>query len=346
VILRGRTREELLLFWADPMKAKWTKFLFVLVLPAVWTLGGCATQSDMDTLQRDSNSLTKEVLGLQRNLYDLNAELREISSRLDSLEKQTGTLQRDVNVMSGEVKSKVGLLEKEMESSSQPMRRYQADLGARLDKMQLELQNLTGRSEEGKYFAEKTFEATKNYQTRLEELEKRVAALSRGPEGGERKAEPPAGPGLGRGEGEKPPVITAPAVPSKEAPKKPVASPDEAYKRSYDLYSKGNIEEAQREFKRFLEVYPKSKYAENAHFWLGECYFSQKKYEDAILEYDEVIKKYPKGNKVPDALYRQGMAFLEMKDTTNAKLILKEVVRRFPQTDQATRARKKLKEIG
>jgi len=340
VILRGRTREEFPLLWADAMIAKWTKFLLVLVLPAVWTLGGCASQSDMDTLQRDSNNLTKEVLGLQRNLYDLNAELREISGRLDSLEKQTGTLQRDVNVMSGEVKSKVGLLEKEMESSSQPMRRYQADLGARLDKMQLDVQNLTGRFEEGKYFAEKTFEATKNYQARLEELEKHVAALSKVPEGKEKKPWPV------KGEEEKPPVIAAPAVPPKEASKKPVASPDEAYKMAYNLYSKGNIEEAQREFKRFLEVYPKSKYAENAHFWLGECYFSQKKYEDAILEYDEVIKKYPKGNKVPDALYRQGMAFLEMKDTTNAKLILREVIRRFPQTDQATRARKKLKELG
>jgi len=335
------------------MKATWIKFFLALILPMVWILGGCATQSDMDAVQRDSNNMTKEVLGLQRNLYDLNAELKEISAKLDSLEKRTSTLQRDVNVMSGDVKSKVGLLEKEMESSSQPMRRYQADLGARLDKMQLEIQNLTGRFEEGKYFAEKTFGATKNYQTRLEELEKRVAALGKGTEVGERKAEPAAGPGLEKAGEEKAPVITAPAAPSKEAPakkaeplKKPVSGPDEAYKKAYDLYSKGNIDEAQREFKRFLEAYPKSKYAENAHFWLGECYFSQKKYEDAILEYDEVIKKYSKGNKVPDALYRQGMAFLEMKDTTNAKLILKEVIRRFPQTDQATRARKKLKELG
>jgi len=336
------------------MKATWMKFFLALILPAVWMLGGCATQSDMDAVQRDSNNMTKEVLGLQRNLYDLNAELKEISAKLDSLEKRTGTLQRDVNVMSGEVKSKVGLLEKEMESSSQPMRRYQADLGARLDKMQLEVQNLTGRFEESKYFAEKTFGATKNYQTRLEELEKRVAALGgKGPDVGERKAEPAAAPALEKAGEEKAPVITAPAVPSKgtpakkaEPPKKAVAGPDEAYKKAYDLYSKGNIDEAQREFKRFLEAYPKSKYAENAHFWLGECYFSQKKYEDAILEYDEVIKKYSKGNKVPDALYRQGMAFLEMKDTTNAKLILKEVIRRFPQTDQATRARKKLKELG
>jgi len=335
------------------MKATWIKFFLALILAMAWIIGGCATQSDMDAVQRDSNNLTKELLGLQRNLYDLNAELKEISAKLDSLDKRTNTLQRDVNVMSGEVKSKVGLLEKEMESSSQPMRRYQADLGARLDKLQLEVQNLTGRFEESKYFAEKTFGATKNYQTRLEEMEKRMGALGKGPEVGERKGEPAAGPALEKAGEEKAPVITAPAATSKEAPakkaeplKKPVAGPDEAYKKAYDLYSKGNIDEAQREFKRFLEAYPKSKYAENAHFWLGECYFSQKKYEDAILEFDEVIKKYPKGNKVPDALYRQGMAFLEMKDTTNAKLILKEVIRRFPQTDQATRARKKLKELG
>jgi tol-pal system protein YbgF len=283
----------------------------------------------------------------------LNAELKELSAKLDSLDKRTGNLQRDVTAMSGEMKTKVGLLEKEMESSSQPMRRYQADLGARLDKLQLEVQNLTGRFEESKYFAEKTFGATKNYQTRLEETEKRIAALSKSVESAEKKPEALGTPSGERAGEERHPAVGPAPEATKEPPgrkpevaKQPVAGPDEAYKKAYELYSKGKIDEAQKEFKRFLEVYPKSKYAENSHFWLGECYFSQKKYEDAILEFDEVIKKFPKGNKVPDALYRQGMAFLEMKDTTNAKLILKEVLRRFPQSDQANRARKKLQEIG
>jgi tol-pal system protein YbgF len=251
------------------------------------------------------------------------------------------------------MKARMGSMTKEMESSTQPMRRSQADLGARLDKLQLEVQNLTGRFEESKYFAEKTFGATKNYQARLEEQEKRVAALSKSLEGVEKKPEPAVKPPTEKGGEEKPPMVVSPSEPSTETPAKKsepppktVAGPDEAYKKAYDLYTKGSIEDAQKEFKKFLEAYPKSKYAENAHFWLGECYFTQKKYEDAILEYDEVIKRYAKGNKVPDALYRQGIAFLEMKDTTNAKLILKEVVRRFPQSDQANRARKKLKEIG
>ena len=326
------------------MKSTRNQILLGLLLLGIWAFGGCASQSDLDAVQRDSNSLTKEFLGLQRDIYDLNAELKAVSTKLDSLDKRTGSLQQEVSAMSNEMSTKVGLLEKDMESSSQPMRRYQADLGARLDKMQLDVQNLTGRFEESKYFAEKTFGATKNYQARLEELENRVAVLTKSL-GSAEKPEAPGKPSLEKEE--KPPGIGLTPEAAKETPgKKPLASPDEAYKNAYELYSKGKIDEAQKEFKRFLEVYPKSKYVENSHFWLGECYFSQKKYEDAILEFDEVIKKFPKGNKVPDALYRQGMAFLEMKDTTNAKLILKEVLRRFPQSDQANRARKKLQEIG
>jgi len=337
------------------MKMARNQIFWGIILLGIWGLSGCATQGDLDAVQRDSNSLTKEFLGLQRNIYDLNAEVKAVSAKLDSLDKRTGNLQRDLSALSSEAKTKVGLLEKEMESSSQPMRRYQADLGARLDKLQLDVQNLSGRFEESKYFAEKTFGATKNYQTRLEELEKRVAALSKSGEGLEKKPEAPVAPSVEKAGEEKPPVVVpvapeatkeTPAKKPEVAKKPPAAGPDEAYKKAYELYSKGKIDDAQKEFKRFLEAYPKSKYVENSHFWLGECYLSQKKYEDAILEFDEVIKKFPKGNKVPDALYRQGMAFLEMKDTTNAKLILKEVVRRFPQSDQANRARKKLQEIG
>ena len=344
---------------ANSMKSSQKKILSLLCLACLFLLSGCATQGDLDSVQRDTNNTTKELLGLQRNIYDLNAEMKNFSGKVEALEKRTSDLQRQVGTLNGEVKSKVGLLEKEMETSSQPMRRYQADLGARLDKLQLDVQNLAGRFEESKYFSEKTLGATKNSQTRLEDLEKRVAALQKNLEGGEKKGEPQAGEGkppTEKGEeGKSPVVVPVPVEPSKEMPpakkaegkaQKPASGPDEAYKRAYDKYTKGDIEGGKKDFKAFLEVYPKSKYSENAHFWLGECYFAEKKYEEAILEFDEVIKKYPKGNKVADALFRQGMAFLEMKDSTNARLILKEVVRRFPQSDQANRARKKLKEIG
>ena len=288
---------------------------------------------------------------------------------MDTLEKKINDLKQEMIASGSETKTKMGFLEKEMETVNQPMRRYQADLGARIDKLQMEVQNLMGRFEESKYFAQKTFGETKTlkeaYQGRIEDLDKRIAALNKSVEEWEKKIaaqekEKENKPAKGEEEtgGEKPSSSQTPPAkpgPTKEqgAPpkteaegKKSIGSIDEAYKKAYDQFSKGNIEGAKTGFKKFLEVYPKSKYTENAHYWLGECYFAEKKYEEAILEFDEVIKKYAKGNKVPDALFRQGMAFLEMKDTVNAKLILKEVVKRFPKSDQANRSRKKLKELG
>ncbi len=199
------------------MKISWKKILLPFLLLGLLLLSACAAQSDLDGVQRDANNLTKEFLALQHNLYDLNAEMKDSSGKVEALEKRTGNLQREVSKLQGEMQSKVGLLEKEMETSSQPMRRYQADLGARLDKLQLDVQNLTGRFEESKYFAEKTFGATKNYQTRLEDLEKRVAALQTTLEGVEKKIELQAKEGkrpTEKGEEEKPLVIATPPEPS------------------------------------------------------------------------------------------------------------------------------------
>jgi tol-pal system protein YbgF len=345
------------------MKFFFKKFGLISIL-GMGILVGCASQSDFQTLQKDSTQTTREVFTLQRNLLDANTELKDLSAKLEALEKENRALRQAVNALNQETKSKVGLLEKEMDVGTQPMRRQQADMGARLEKLQLDVQNLTGRFEETKYFAQKTFAETKTlketHQAKIEELEKQIVALNKAVEGKEKKVEP-------SGEGKPPKVgveeemngklASSPAAtegtaqkpsPSKkvEKPAKPAtATAEDAYKKAYELYSKGDTEGAKKEFKAYLETYPKSKYVENAHFWLGECYFSEKKYEEAILEFDEVIKKFPKGNKVPNALFRQGMAFLELKDSTNAKLIFKEVVKRYPNSDLAKSARKKLQEL-
>ena len=327
-------------------------FLGVLFLSGLAFLSGCVSKPDFEVLQRDQENNSKEFLALQRNVQALNVDMR---AQLDDLKKRTAEMKKEITDLKGEVKSKVGFLEKEMETSNQPMRRNQADLGARIDKLQMDVQTLTGRVEEAKYFSEKNLQENKtlrdSYQAKIEDLDKRIAETKKSLEGPEKKAEgiekegtpekaSPEMPGKVEGTKTQPPAKGA-ETPAKTGP----ATPDDAYKKAYDLYNKGNVAAAREEFKRFLQANPKSKYAENAHFWLGECYFSEKKYDEAILEFDEVLKQFPKGNKVPDALFRQGMAFLEMKDTMNAKLIFKEVIKRYPKSDQANRARKKLKDL-
>lgn len=335
--------------------------IILFILGGWLIIQGCASQSHLENLQRDINNNTKELLALQRNFYDLNTELKNLTNKLDTLGKRNEELRREMLALSAETKAKFSSLEKEVEGAIQPMRRFQADLGVRVDKLQMDLQNLTGRFEETKYFTQKTFGETKElrdtYQKKIEELEKQVAALNKSFEEWEKKAAPPEKVGKEIKKEETPPGEEAKGVekasppPTRQAkieppPEKVPATPEDAYKKAYDQFTKGDIAGAKVGFQKFLQAYPKSKLAENAHYWLGECYFAEKKYEEAILEFDEVIKKYPKGNKVPDALYRQGIAFLEMKDTINARLILREVIKRYPKSEQATRARKKLQEIG
>ena len=120
---------------------------------------------------------------------------------------------------------------------------------------------------------------------------------------------------------------------------------EKAYSAAYQIFQEGLYSKARTEFQNFLASYPDSEYSDNAQFWIGECYFFEKKYESAVLEYEKVTKNYPNGNKVPYALLKQGLSFLKLGDKTSAKLLLQEVIKNYPNTSQARIARSNLQEI-
>ena len=121
---------------------------------------------------------------------------------------------------------------------------------------------------------------------------------------------------------------------------------DEAlYSRAKQAFDQGDSDAARKDFEKFISLYPKSKNADNAQFWIGEIYYRDKWYEKAILEYQKVIEIYPNGNKVPASLLKQGLAFYNIGDKANARLILEELVRKYPKTNEANVASKKLKSM-
>ncbi len=120
---------------------------------------------------------------------------------------------------------------------------------------------------------------------------------------------------------------------------------ESAYDSAYDEFKKERYEKAREGFENYLKKYPNTKYSDSAQFWIGECYYFQRKYEQAILEYEKVIKNYPQGNKVPSALLKQGFAFLNIGDKSSARVLLEQVVKDYPATNQARTAKAKLAEI-
>jgi tol-pal system protein YbgF len=138
--------------------------------------------------------------------------------------------------------------------------------------------------------------------------------------------------------GKQPPAVVKDAAGGK-------TDKESLYAAAYGLFKEGKYEKSRESFENFLKQYPDTEFSDNAQFWVGECYYFEKKYEKAIVEYDKVTKNFPEGNKVPYALLKQGLSFLKLGDKASAKLLLQQVAKDFPNTSQARIARAKLLEI-
>ncbi len=141
----------------------------------------------------------------------------------------------------------------------------------------------------------------------------------------------------------------SPSLPEKEieqgSEEGPPADYKKAYRGAYSLYEAGEYDEARVAFDEFLTAHSGTDLADNAIFWIGECYYRQGDYKKAAQQYAQVFKKHPKGNKVPDAYYKLGMAFWRLDKMDAAVAALQKVVDRHPNSYAAPLARRKLEII-
>jgi tol-pal system protein YbgF len=118
------------------------------------------------------------------------------------------------------------------------------------------------------------------------------------------------------------------------------------YRRSLEALRGGRHVEAAAGFRDFLKQHPNHDFADNAQYWLAECYYDQKDYPMAMREFRRVVEKYPQGNKVPDALLKVGFAHLALGSTEVGRQTLEQVIRSYPRAEAASLATAKLGELG
>jgi len=95
-------------------------------------------------------------------------------------------------------------------------------------------------------------------------------------------------------------------------------------------------------FRRFLALHPHHDYADNAQYWMGECFYDRGDYPHAAEEFRRVVDRYPHGNKVPDALLKLGFSLAAAGDTAGATKVLASLVKAFPRHQAARLAAEKL----
>ncbi len=99
---------------------------------------------------------------------------------------------------------------------------------------------------------------------------------------------------------------------------------------NYDLAVSG--------FESYVENCPKTALADNARYWIGECYYLQKKYGPAEKAFQQMIEDYPKSERLASAKLKLGKSMYNQRFKTKAKSVFEEVVKNYPGTEEAGEA--------
>ena len=118
------------------------------------------------------------------------------------------------------------------------------------------------------------------------------------------------------------------------------------YQDAYDLLILGRNNEAIQQFEQFLGQYPRGIYSDNAHYWLGEANYVERRFNEAIDRFNVVIFQFPGSRKVADARLRKGFSLFELQRYDEARTELGAVEREYRGRSIAALARRRLEQMN
>ncbi len=119
-----------------------------------------------------------------------------------------------------------------------------------------------------------------------------------------------------------------------------------AYQAALVHLRAGRHDEAVASLRAFVAAHPQHDLADNAQYWLGECFYDRKDYSTALREFRRVVDQFPAGNKVPDALLKLGLSYLAIGSERPGREALADIVKKFPEHPAAALAKARLGAAG
>lgn len=237
------------------------------------------------------------------------------STDIDALHDQIAEVQRQATLLQqqGSSKQEVAQLEATIQRQTEALLKAEADMRLDVNSLSAQIAQLQDKLEDTNY--------------RLAQVSQQIAATNQ-----DLKAS-----------------RTTPVLPGAtgEAPATtPTADPETLYQTSYSDYLRGNYDLAMLGFKQYLEAFPETDLADNAIYWIGECFYRQQKYVEAIAEYDRVLKQFPRSDKTASALLKKGFSLLEQGQRKEGVAQLQGVAKAFPSSDEANLAKQRLQSLG
>ncbi|MCY1021328.1 tetratricopeptide repeat protein [Pyxidicoccus sp. MSG2] len=107
----------------------------------------------------------------------------------------------------------------------------------------------------------------------------------------------------------------------------------------------GEVLVARQLYTEFLKKWAKDALVADAHYGLGETYYSEQRCREALFEYGKVVQEYPKSATAPDAYLRSSECFSKLKMKDESRLALEELVKGYPKSAAAKTAKERLAEL-
>jgi TolA-binding protein len=269
------------------------KSLPILALVALAFASGCVTTGQGDAMQRDIAALQQQQNASQKTAAEQQARLEEAVQRADR---------------------KIEEMQRMLEDLHRAARSTDADVGAQLDHLVKDVQELRGTLELvdfrlGKI--EPKLEGEGSLTARLEALEKQLST----------PAAAPAAAGAPKG-------------------KKELLAYGE------NLMKQGKLADARGALREVIKQWPNDAgVADEAYYRLGDSYFDEKKCRSALQEYIKVVEKFAQGPFGDKAYYKIGLCSIEIGNLEDAKIFFGEIVRNYKKSPLLKDAQKKLDDV-
>jgi tol-pal system protein YbgF len=236
-----------------------------------------------------------------------------LEEKVGKLSDENAALRKDLADSQEKLARSQKRLDEQIEQLDKAARRSDADIGIQVQRTVEDVAVLRGQVEQYQHKISELEAALKNAK---EEMDKRVVAVD--PDAAARK--------------------------KAEEVKRP-DDPKDFLRLADDTAKGGDKVLARTLYNEFLKKWPKDTAAGEAHFGLGETYYSDEKCREALYEYGKVIQEFTKTRSAPDAYLRSADCFKKLKMVAESKLALETLMKEHPKSDAAKTAKVKLAEL-
>jgi tol-pal system protein YbgF len=117
------------------------------------------------------------------------------------------------------------------------------------------------------------------------------------------------------------------------------------YQKAFDLIKSGEYFAAEETLSIFIGLYSDTEFIDDAIYWLGESFYSQKKYNKALKEFEKITKHHPNSEKLVEAILKTGFTQFELGDIEKSIKTLNQLIKSYPDSSASRLAKDKLNSI-